>query len=317
MAASISARSRASNCVFDSAARPVGRARDLARGAVHRDACTRRRGCRNAGGGGGRRGGGARRGGRARRATASVADVRRVTVGVATADAGRGGLAAASAEATAAAEAVAALPTSWTAVVVMLSLSFAPTWKVKPEDCGEQLVAVELRLVGDLVDLLGELAHLGDDRVLVGAVERVVLVLHLQVAHSLQHRVDLVEGAFRRLDQRHAVLRVALGLGEATDLGAHLLGDGQAGGVVGRAVDAVAGRQLLHRLGSLGRGARQLAVGVESLNVVLDTKAHDHLSLMNWFVGGRGDSMSPLYKQLDRPGRGGLERRGRAAGRSS
>ena len=172
----------------------------------------------------------------------------------------------------------------------------------------EQLVAVELRLVGDLVDLLGELAHLGDDRVLVGGVERVVLVLHLQVAHSLQHRVDLVEGAFRRLDQRHAVLRVALSLGEATDLGAHLLGDGQAGGVVGRAVDAVAGRQLLHRLGSLGRGARQLAVGVESLNVVLDTKAHDHLSLMNWFVGGRGDSMSPLTGSLIGPDETDLNR---------
>jgi hypothetical protein len=52
--------------------------------------------------------------------------------------------------------------------------------------------------------------------------------------------VDLVEGTFRRLDERDAVLRVALRLSEAADLTAHLLRDGQPGGVVGGTVDAVA-----------------------------------------------------------------------------
>jgi hypothetical protein len=35
--------------------------------------------------------------------------------------------------------------------------------------------------------------------------------------------VNLVEGTFRGLDERDAVLRVALRLGDATDLPAHLL----------------------------------------------------------------------------------------------
>ena len=80
------------------------------------------------------------------------------------------------------------------------------------------------------------------------SVERAVVELHLQVTDALQHRVHLGERAFRRLDERDAVLGVALRLGEAADLTAHLLGDREAGGVVGGAVDAVAAGELLHRL---------------------------------------------------------------------
>ena len=92
----------------------------------------------------------------------------------------------------------------------------------------------------DVLDLGGQLLRLGDDRGLVVVAQRAVLVLHLQVTHALQHRVHLVEGTFRRLDERDAVLRVALRLSEAADLRAHLLRDGEAGRVVGGTVDAVA-----------------------------------------------------------------------------
>ena len=86
-------------------------------------------------------------------------------------------------------------------------------------------------------------------------VERAVVELDLQVTDALQHRVHLGQRAFRRLDQRDAVLRVALRLGEAADLAAHLLGDREAGGVVGGTVDAVAAGELLHRLRRLRRVA--------------------------------------------------------------
>ena len=139
----------------------------------------------------------------------------------------------------------------------------------------EQLDAVERGLVGWMSVISDdELLDLGHDGRLVLGVQGAVVVLHLEIADALEHRVHLVEGTLRRLDERDAVLRVALRLGETTDLSAHLLRDGEAGGVVGGTVDAVTGRQLLHRLGSLGRGAGQLTVGVERLNVVLDSKAH-------------------------------------------
>ena len=76
-----------------------------------------------------------------------------------------------------------------------------------------------------LLTLLGDLGDLGGDRVLVVVVEGAVVELHLQVTDALQHRVHLGEGTFRGLDQRDAVLRVALRLGEAADLAAHLLRD--------------------------------------------------------------------------------------------
>ena len=82
------------------------------------------------------------------------------------------------------------------------------------------------------------------------ALLRAVVELHLQVTDALQHRVHLGQGAFRRLDERDAVLRVALRLSQAADLTAHLLADREAGGVVGRTVDAIAAGELLHRLRS-------------------------------------------------------------------
>ena len=85
------------------------------------------------------------------------------------------------------------------------------------------------------------------------ALERAVLVLHGQLTDALEHRVNLGQRTFRRLDERDAVLRVALSLGQAADLTAHLLADRETGGVVGGTVDAVTATTALHRLGGLAR----------------------------------------------------------------
>src|SRR5215204_5580506 len=93
--------------------------------------------------------------------------------------------------------------------------------------------------------------------------------------------MDLGQGAFRGLDQRDAVLRVALRLGESTDLTAHLLRDGETGRIISGTVDAIAAGELLHRLRGGDAGRRQLPVRVERLDVVLNTKAHDSTLLVD------------------------------------
>src|SRR4051812_44290154 len=149
----------------------------------------------------------------------------------------------------------------------------------------EQRGAVELRLRGDVLDLGAERGDLGEDRVAVVQAQGAVLELHTQVADTLQHRGDLVEGTLSRLDERDAVLGVALRLIDAADLRTHLLADREAGRVIGGTVDAVAGGKLLHRLGSVRRDRHQVAMRVERLDVVLNTKAHDQLSLLKWVWG--------------------------------
>jgi hypothetical protein len=72
-----------------------------------------------------------------------------------------------------------------------------------------------------------------------------------QLANALQHRVHFVECAFCRLDHRDAVLGVSLGLVQTCDLRLQLLADGEAGRVVGGAVDAETTRQLLDAAGVL------------------------------------------------------------------
>src|SRR5207249_4788775 len=95
-----------------------------------------------------------------------------------------------------------------------------------------------------------------------------------EVTDAVEHRLDLVQRALSRLDERDAVLGVALRLSETADLTAHLLADRETGRVVSRAVDAIARRQLLHRLGGGVARRLQLTVRVERLDVVLDTEAH-------------------------------------------
>jgi hypothetical protein len=102
-----------------------------------------------------------------------------------------------------------------------------------------------------------------------------VVGLHGQVTHALENAVRLGERTFRRLHDADAVLGVADGDLEATDLRAQALGDGQTGGVVGRAVDTEAGGQLLQRLAHLAVGDGQVAVRVERRDVVVDAQTHD------------------------------------------
>jgi hypothetical protein len=63
----------------------------------------------------------------------------------------------------------------------------------------------------------------------------------------MRSRIDEtgLRGAVHDLEHRRALRGVLLRLGEAAHVGAELVGDREAGGVVARAVDAEAARQLL------------------------------------------------------------------------
>ena len=136
---------------------------------------------------------------------------------------------------------------SVTAVVLIVSVSLAPTWNEKRRAVN---TAVPLNLVSSVMSPIS-LAIWKTSAAIASwssELQRAVVELDLQVTHALQHRVHLGQRTFRGLDERDAVLRVALRLSQATDLTAHLLADREAGGVVGRTVDAVAAGELLHRL---------------------------------------------------------------------
>ena len=148
----------------------------------------------------------------------------------------------------------------------------------------QQLDAVEVGGVGDAVDLALELIDLLLELLAVGAVLKgAVGGLLGQLIHAVEHVVDLGQGALGGLHQGDAVLGVVLGLVQAGDLGAHLLGDGEAGGVVAGAVDLVAGGQLLQVLGQGGGVVGVVAVGVHRHNIVLNT--HDVLLSLTLFSG--------------------------------
>src|SRR5690606_10474073 len=101
----------------------------------------------------------------------------------------------------------------------------------------QQRGAVEVGRRGDPAQLGLELVGLcGDVRPRV-AVVGVVRRLDGQVTHPLQDGVDLGERTLSGLHDRDAVLRVAAGDLETTDLRAQALGDGQTGGVVRGPVD--------------------------------------------------------------------------------
>ena len=138
----------------------------------------------------------------------------------------------------------------------------------------EQVHTVELRGGLDPVDLARQRVELGLQGGLRVGVLRAVVVLHRELVHALEHGVDLGQRTFSGLGDRDAVLGVAHGGLQATDLEAQALGDGQAGRVVGGAVDPVAAGQLLQGLGQRALGHRQVAVGVEGVGVGVDAKTH-------------------------------------------
>src|SRR6185437_8757336 len=106
---------------------------------------------------------------------------------------------------------------------------------------GEQRDAVERSGLADALDLRTQLVDLGLNSRTVIRAERAVLVLNGQVSNTLKHRVNLVHLALGRLDERNAVLGVAVGLSKTTDLSTQLLANGEASSVVSGGVDPVTG----------------------------------------------------------------------------
>src|SRR5207247_11122371 len=105
----------------------------------------------------------------------------------------------------------------------------------------------------------------------------------------------------------HAILDVARGLLQATDLAAHQLADRQARRVIGGAVDPQAGAEALHRLRHLGRGLDEAVVRDQRLDVVVDSKGHPVLISFPWGTSrlgtGRGPRRLPPRSPLSRTAR--------------
>ena len=160
----------------------------------------------------------------------------------------------------------------------------------------EQLGAVEFGVRQRVGDLGGELRDFRLDVGLgvgvVGAVQR----LDGQFTHTLQHVADFAEAAFGRLRQADAVIGVADALGHALDLCGHRRSDGEAGGVVLGAVDALAGRQALHggaqRLAGHRRGvgrAQRRGVGSDNSHDI-PFPCVDQVAAIRLLAASKGDN---------------------------
>ncbi len=126
----------------------------------------------------------------------------------------------------------------------------------------QQVLGVKLGGAGDAVNFRSQLVDfLLDLGTVLGSVGTVG-GLYCQFPHSLQDSVGFVQCAFSRLNEGYAVLGVAAGLVQTSDLGAHFFGDGQSGSVVGSAVDAQSGGQFLQSLGHSLVVEYQLVIGV-------------------------------------------------------
>ena len=170
-----------------------------------------------------------------------------------------------------------AAPKSATPLSGIVWLSSAPTWKViagAPESSAMPLNFVSLPIVEISAQSWATSAVIAA----LSAVARVPL-LNWTARSRTRWSIECTSASAPSpvCTSETRVLRVALGLVEAADLGAQLLADREAGGVVGGAVDPVARGEPLHRLRQLRRGADELTVGVERLDVVLDAKRHGFL----------------------------------------
>jgi hypothetical protein len=155
-------------------------------------------------------------------------------------------------------------------------LNVALSWKaVPPETPAPTVTPAELGRAADPVELGVELGELGlGGSTGVGVLRTGGRRLHRQVTHTAEDRVHLVHRAFSGLHDRDAVLSVADGDLEATDLRPQALGDAQAGGVVGGPVDADARGQRLEALRHLPVRHREVPVGVHGRDVLVDTETH-------------------------------------------
>ena len=94
--------------------------------------------------------------------------------------------------------------------------------------------------------------------------------LHGQLAQPLHDVLALLQVAFRGLDEGDAVRRVLAGLAQAADLAAHLLGHGEARGVVAGAGDRMPEESFSMFLSSGQVVDLQLPVGEHRAHVVID-----------------------------------------------
>ncbi len=143
-------------------------------------------------------------------------------------------------------------------------------------------MAVERRVIRHAVDFRQVLLVLRVQVRDVVAAHRAVRGLDRQLAHAREEAVDLVGSAVGRLRHADGVVRVALGDHVRLNLRVHALGDAEACRVVGRAVDAVAARQL--RKARLQRGLRRCEVffGVERRVVRSEIDAHGNAPSWRW-----------------------------------
>ena len=134
----------------------------------------------------------------------------------------------------------------------------------------------------DPVDLGLELRELGVERGAVARGERAVRRLHRQLAEAVEDAADLVEGALGGLRQGDAVHGVPAGDVVRADLGAHALGDREAGGVVGRDGDTKAGGESGVVALEAAGGDAEVPLGGQRGDVGVDAKSHDD-ACGEWF----------------------------------
>ena len=131
--------------------------------------------------------------------------------------------------------------------------------------------------------------------VVIGAVGGLVGQLH----HTVKHIMDFGECTFSGLHEGNTVLGVFLGHIQASDLGPHLFGNGQAGGVIPGPVDFVAGRELLQVGAQGGSIIGVVPIGIYCHNIMLNT--HKNFLLKNCRKSSISSGQSLL---LRRPSRG-------------
>ncbi|MPM48271.1 hypothetical protein SDC9_94995 [bioreactor metagenome] len=136
----------------------------------------------------------------------------------------------------------------------------------------QQVLLVEGGGAGDVVELFLQLGELVLQSVAVdGVVVGVGSGLHGDLAHSLEDLGGGTQSALGGLHQADGVLAVGGGLVQAADLSAHLLGNGQACGVVGGGVDGIARGELLNGRGDLAVVLGVLGEGVQRGKVCVNT----------------------------------------------
>ena len=105
----------------------------------------------------------------------------------------------------------------------------------------QRLNTVEVRVVGNTVNLCHQLVHLGLD---VSAGNRVVCTvccLGCQGCHTLKHGMNLCQGTFCCLNQTDGVVGIGCCLVQAVNLGSHALRNSKSCSVIACTVNLITG----------------------------------------------------------------------------